>query len=242
MGPPEPLAVARRRAWVDRWIACGSGDERPNAFIEAPSKGELVRVRYILVGAALVGALVVIVGLLALVAGDVAKAKDLADVAQKTAATAAIVIGAAWAYFKFVATRQLRTKIESAITANVREASGRTFLFATLEAKNISDGKIDLQMDYSVLTVRGMTVEKIVNRETPESPPTDAEKYGGHHEPIDVIPIVPADRPLIEPEETLAADIVIEIPKPDSYMAVELEMQIVSTKNDKWTLNRIIPL
>jgi hypothetical protein len=77
------------------------------------------------------------------------------DQTNKAVQTAAILIGGAWAYFKFVKGRIHFTRIEPAVTGRHTTKNGKRYLIADVHVKNIGSTKVEISQTGTVLYVFG---------------------------------------------------------------------------------------
>lgn len=167
--------------------------------------------------------------LLAQQAGALSTVQTWADIAQKTAATVAIVGTAGWAYFKFVRGRTFRRRLELTISGEVRRGPGIVYLLTNSTAKNIGLSKFEIDHDKSGLRVMTHASEGAVTE------PRLAE-----WQPLSTWPVFEGHG-LLEPGEPAAEELLIEIPD-EGFSAFRLQLWVSSTRDESWEVTAVVNL
>jgi hypothetical protein len=167
--------------------------------------------------------------LLAQQAGVLSTVQTWADIAQKTAATVAIVGTAGWAYFKFVRGRTFRRRLELTISGEVRLGPGIVYLLTNSTAKNIGLSKFEIDHDKSGLRVMTHASEDAVTE------PRLAE-----WQPLSTWPVFEGHG-LLEPGEPAAEELLIEIPD-EGFSAFRLQLWVSSTRDESWEVTAVVNL
>lgn len=81
------------------------------------------------------------------------------DLLQAVVTTAAIIIGAVWAYYKFAKGRTFRSSLETDIVGEAMREGGAIYLISTLTVKNIGVSKVDIKHRHTVLRVLAARVD-----------------------------------------------------------------------------------
>lgn len=134
-------------------------------------------------------------------AADVAPSRleEVATVAEivGTLVTAiAIVIGAVWAYFKFIKNRTYRPRLEVTMSAERTDAAGSPLLLARVAVKNIGNSVVQLLQHGTGLRVSCFTDQQPLSPETASWLSMRVYKILREHE-------------WIEPGETISDDVLI---------------------------------
>jgi len=80
-------------------------------------------------------------------------AKDIADIISSAITALAIIIGGAWAYFKFVRGRTYRPRVEMQLAGQWWRTEGKCLLRARVTIKNVGSSKLKLRQKGSGLRV-----------------------------------------------------------------------------------------
>lgn len=80
-------------------------------------------------------------------------AQMVADLLQAVVTSAAVVIGAVWAYYKFIKGRTFKPNLEVGIVGEARRTNGVIYLVSIVNVKNIGASKVDIQRRRTVLRV-----------------------------------------------------------------------------------------
>jgi hypothetical protein len=152
-----------------------------------------------------------------------------ADIAQKSAATVAIVGTAGWAYFKFVRGRTFKRRLELTISGEVRRGPGIVYLLTNLTAKNIGLSKFEIDHEKSGLRVMTHASEVAVTE------PRLAE-----WRPLSTWAVLDGQR-LLEPGEPAAEELLIEIPD-EGFSAFRLQLWVSSTHDESWEVTAVVNL
>ncbi len=156
---------------------------------------------------------------LMLQADELSSVDTWASIAQKTAATVAIVVGGGWAYFKFVRGRTFRRRLELTISGEVRRRPGVVYLLTNSTVKNIGLAKFEINHEKSGLRV--MT-------HTSDNPVTEARL--AEWEPLSTWPILEGQG-LLEPGEPAAEELLIEV-SDEGFLVFKLQLWVSSTHDE----------
>jgi hypothetical protein len=85
--------------------------------------------------------------------------KTATDIAGTVITSLAVIIGAVWAYFKFVKGRTFRPRLEVELSGQWRDVDGRELLQARIRLKNIGASQVDLLQRGTGLRVSGLADE-----------------------------------------------------------------------------------
>ena len=166
---------------------------------------------------------------LALEAGALPTLQSLADIAQKTAATIAIVGTAGWAYFKFVRGRTFRRRLELTISGEVRRTPGIVYLLTNSTAKNIGLSKFEIDHEKSGLRVMSHVSKGAV---------TEAKL--AEWSPLSTWDVLEG-KDWLEPGEPAAEELLIEIPD-EGFLAFRLQLWVSSTHEESWEVTAVVNL
>jgi hypothetical protein len=161
--------------------------------------------------------------------GALSTLQTLADIAQKTAATIAIVGTAGWAYFKFVRGRTFRRRLELMISGEVRRDPGIVYLLTNSTAKNIGLSKFEIDHDKSGLRVMTHASEDAVT-----------EARLAQWSPLSTWAVLEG-KDSLEPGEPAAEEFLIEIPD-EGFLAFRLQLWVSSTHNESWEVTAVVNL
>lgn len=138
---------------------------------------------------------------------DVNTLKSWVDIVGTAVTTLAVLVGASWAYFKFVKGRTFRPRLEVQVSARwlVVDASDRIHVQIVL--KNIGASKVTLRQQGTGLSVSGLAEAQ------PVAPTTASWVCFRIFE-------IFLDHAWIEPGETIADDLLLslEVPRPATVM------------------------
>jgi hypothetical protein len=166
---------------------------------------------------------------LALQTGALSTLQTLADIAQKSAATIAIVGTAGWAYFKFVRGRTFRRRLELTISGEVRRNPGIVYLLTNSTVKNIGLSQFEIDHEKSGLRVMTYASEGAV---------TEARLV--EWSPLSTWAVLEGKEAL-EPGEPAAEELLIEIPDKD-FLAFRLQLWVSSTHDESWEVTAVVNL
>jgi hypothetical protein len=174
-------------------------------------------------------------------------AQLLADILQKLAATAAIVVGGTWAYFRFIWGRTLKRRLEIGISGEAIRLSGKIRIIVTASAKNIGLTKVELDLPKTGLRVLTQSTEAPVDLvgtdagdnsggKTTSQDKVEGSKYMADWELLDTMSVF-TQAPTLEPNEPALDQLLVEIPDGGFY-AVRLELWVAQKKRrlrkQKW--------
>lgn len=80
-------------------------------------------------------------------------AQMIADFVQTVVTSSAIILGAVWAYNKFIKGRTFKPNLESTIAGEATRRGGFIHLVYTATAKNVGASKVDIQHRHTVFRV-----------------------------------------------------------------------------------------
>ena len=180
-------------------------------------------------------------------------AQLLFDALQKAAATVAIVVGGLWAYFRFVAGRTLKRRLECEISGEAVREGGKIRIVVTARAANVGLAKTALDPGDTGLRVLTQAAEGFaegaVELPSPATAPAvapsaaapageaEARTAAGEDEPseylarwqlLDTLPVF-AETELLEPGERAIDQPLVEIPD-GGFHAVRLELWVASPR------------
>ncbi len=198
-----------------------------------------VRAGYALIaGGALLG--VVLVAALVWALGW-QQAQQAADIAQKLAATAAVVVGGFWVYDRFIRERVAESRLDLAVSAELVRPGGREegalYVVATVGAQNVGSTKVDLDHDYCALTV---SVHEPPAAEQPEDETADEASW----KPLDRVWFVLQEQGAIEPGASFGDQVLLRLGPPAARdpVAVRLELVVQSEDGAYWSATSVATL
>lgn len=146
--------------------------------------------------------------------------QKIADIAWKLTASAGVIVGGIWAYFKFVKGRTFKANLVPKVAGETRYKSGDVYLIATTEVENVGASKITIEHETTV--VRVLTATPISGIEGPiEWTPFRTKEILGHC-------------PHLEPGGT-AVDTTLFRIRCEGCIALKLEVLITAKNRDNWT-------
>lgn len=161
--------------------------------------------------------------------GTLSTLQTWADIAQKSAATVAILGTAGWAYFKFVRGRTFRRRLELTLSGEVRRGPGIVYLLTNSTVKNIGLSKFEIDHEKSGLRVMTHASEGAV---------TEAKL--AEWIPLSTWPVLEGQE-VLEPGEPAAEELLIEIPD-QSFLAFRLQLWVSSTHGESWEVTAVVNL
>jgi hypothetical protein len=161
--------------------------------------------------------------------------KTWADVIGTAVTTIAVVVGAIWAYFKFVRGRTFRPRLEVGLFGQWRIIDDQHLLHARITVKNIGASKVDLLQEGTALAVYRL---KPTAPSEPDTWGWDDDTYTAHE--------ILEDHQWIEPGETVSDDLLLHLlsaPEPVLFRGV-LRWKWASGERDIVivTARKIIPV
>jgi hypothetical protein len=120
------------------------------------------------------------------------------DIVSTAITTLAVIVGALWAYFKFVKGRTFRPRLEVGLRGQWRIIDGQQWLQAQVSVKNIGASVVRLLQPGTGLRISALSEEQ-------ETAPADAS-----WESLRVFSIL-EDHEWIEPGETVADDLLLHV-------------------------------
>jgi hypothetical protein len=91
---------------------------------------------------------------------------DLSQIVYNFAASAAVVIGGTWAYFKFARGRTFYHRAEASVVLDLEERDGNVLLCATVALKNAGLSKLPIARGLRYVQVYGMVGENFSSPDT----------------------------------------------------------------------------
>lgn len=133
------------------------------------------------------------------------------DFCDKVIKAAAVVVAGIWTYFNYKKSRTYKSKLEPNVTGEVFQKDGMYYALVECSLKNVGRSKFPIKQTGTGLTaiVLGPNGRKKV-----------------------ALASVFEDHAWIEPEERISDPRVIPIPDPEGYVALLLELRIVSDMMD----------
>ncbi len=144
-------------------------------------------------------------------------AQMVADLLQAVVTSAAIFIGAVWAYYKFVKGRTFKSSLETDIVGEATRDGGFVNVIAAIAVKNVGASKVDIQRRHTALRV----LEGKVGASTDIFEAIDWEHLGTS--------FVLKSRSRLEPGET-AVDTHLFRAADTGQIAFKLEMYVASER------------
>ena len=161
--------------------------------------------------------------------GTLSTLQTWADIAQKSAATVAILATAGWAYFKFVRGRTFRRRLELSLSGEVRRGPGIVYLLTNSTVKNIGLSKFEIDYEKSGLRVMTHASEGAV---------TEAKL--AEWKPLSTWPVLEGQK-VLEPGEPVGEELLIEVPD-ESFLAFRLQLWVTSTHDESWEVTAVVNL
>ena len=149
--------------------------------------------------------------------------QKIADVVWKVAASAGVVVGGIWTYFKFIKGRTFQPNIIPKVAGEAREKEREIFLIATTEVENAGASKVTIDHEYTV--VRVLTAKALARGE--EGPIEWGERAFATRKILQ-------HREHLEPGGTAVDTELFQIQN-DNFVALRLEVLVTSPKGDTWT-------
>ncbi|MDP9070439.1 MAG: hypothetical protein M3N68_03975 [Actinomycetota bacterium] len=128
--------------------------------------------------------------------------KTVVETVQAATTAVAVVVGAIWAYFKFVKERTYRPRLEVGMSGEWRSTGKERLLHARVTVKNIGTSVVELAQEGT-----GLRLSRI------SSIPEEAGQI--KWQKLTVFPIL-AEHQWIEPGETVSDDLLVTVPVPAS--------------------------
>ncbi len=151
--------------------------------------------------------------------------KAVAEIAQATATTVAIVVGGLWGYFKFVKGRSFRPRLAVGLQGRWRDVDGRSLLHVRLTVTNVGSSDIVLIKDSSEVSAAIVTVEQGRKRPKPVWP--------------DPVPqAVLTDHQWIESGETVSDDLLFHLG--EQRLTTRVEAYLVVRNSGWWQVRERI--
>jgi hypothetical protein len=183
----------------------------------------------VILGAALVALLVAALG------WD--RAQQVADIAQKLAATAAVVVGGFWVYDRFIRERVAESRLDLTVEGEITrlDEDGIVYVTATVGAENVGSTKVDLDHDYCALTV--LVHELLPPSEGgPGHEPPDEASW----RPLDLVWFVMQEQDAIEPGASFGDQRLLLLPANEDLFAVRLDLVVQAEDGAYWTATSIV--
>ncbi len=80
---------------------------------------------------------------------------DIASLAQSIATIVAIILGAIWAYYKFVKNRVFKNKLELQLSGRIISKDDKNYLVHSIQVKNVGSSKVQIENSKSGLLISG---------------------------------------------------------------------------------------
>jgi hypothetical protein len=160
-----------------------------------------------------------------------AAAPQWAEVARGVLAIAqaiAIVIGAAWAYFKFVRGRTFAERLEVSLEGTPFRVGESVALRIHVGMTNTGAAIVRLAEEFTVVYVFGVTVDRATSGEHID--------WGKH---LDVVPVFTRHE-WIEAQETVADEVLVTLSHGE-WLAYRIELIVASKKDKRWGTTAIAP-
>lgn len=184
-----------------------------------------------LLGVVLVAALVWVLGW--------QQAQQAADIAQKLAATAAVVVGGFWVYDRFIRERVAESRLDLTVSAEALRLGGQqegaVYVAVTVGAENVGATKVDLDHDYCALTVSTHELP-----EAAETPDEDADEACWI--PLDRVWFLLQEQDAIEPGASFGDQRLLRLPPRTNPVAIRLDLVVQSEDGAYWTATNVTTL
>jgi hypothetical protein len=140
------------------------------------------------------------------------------DVADKGIKALAVMVGAAWTHINFLRSRTFKRKVESSVSGKMFVKEGRYYVLVSCRLHNVGQSKYPIKQKGTYL--EAMTLDPGGRRRL-----KGAEIFEDHG--------------WIEPGEQIEEPLVLAIPDPKTYVALRLNMRVVS-KTVEWNASCIL--
>ena len=167
--------------------------------------------------------------------------QQAADIAQRLAATAAVVIGGFWANDRFIRERVAESRLDLAVSAELvrpggaHDEEGVLYVAVTVGAENVGSTKVDLDHDYCALTVS--------THELPEADrPADEDVDEASWSPSDRVWFVLQEQDAIEPGASFGDQRLLRLPPRADLVAVKLDLVVQSEDGGYWSATSVTTL
>lgn len=129
------------------------------------------------------------------------------DVSDKALKTLAVLIGGLWTWVNFRKSRTFKRKLEASVSGEIFCQAGRFYLAIVCHLKNVGLGVYEIQQKGTACIVTALKF--------PEN------------ERVRVLAVF-EDHQWIEPGEQIDEPILIEVPDPNTFIALRLVLRVVS--------------
>jgi hypothetical protein len=146
-------------------------------------------------------------------ATGLSEAKTWVDIVGGVITAVAVLVGAAWAYFKFVAGRTFRPRLEVTLSGQWRVHGSEAVFHVRLNLKNIGASKVKLVQKGTGLRVSKLSTDAGVS--------PDARSW----ESIQIFEIL-IDHEWVEPAESVTDEHLLDLQLPDAQLLL-LESRVV---------------
>jgi hypothetical protein len=148
-------------------------------------------------------------------------AKDPVETLEHLVTIAAVVLGGAWAYFKFVRGRVFTTRLEPTVAGRMVQAGNARFAVVTVSIHNVGLTRVDIDKARS-------TVEVLAY------PPGNylPEFHNAFLDTLGVIRAV-AHHAWIEPDECVVEEHVVALPA-QPLLALRLQLRVLQQRRAVW--------
>src|SRR5450755_190684 len=140
----------------------------------------------------------------------------------------AIVVAAAWAYFRFVRGRTFAERLETSVHVTPFRRGGISALRIRAGMTNTGASVVRLKDDVKIVYVYGTVVT--------DAAPGVSFGWGKHL----VVASVFGKHKWIEAQETVNDEALVTVPD-DGWLAFRVELIVASKKNKRWSCNAIVP-
>jgi hypothetical protein len=144
-------------------------------------------------------------------ASALAEAKDVADIVGTAVTSIAVVVGAFWAYFKFIKGRTFRPHVEVNQSGEWLGANGALGFKATVSLKNIGAAKVELRQAGT-----GLRISRLAD-DQPEPPGESLWESFGVFE-------IFTKHEWIEPGETVGDELLVRLPLDPQPLQLETRL------------------
>jgi hypothetical protein len=159
--------------------------------------------------------------------------KDIVDVTQKLFTILGVLVGGAWAYFKFFKNRTYRPRLDIDLTGQVMQQGADHLLLVTISVRNVGLTNVSIRQEGTGLMVS-------VNQPLPADR-SAFEEISWNEDDAVVFEIL-IHHAWIEPNETISEDVMVALPN-QGEIGLRLLCRIVPNNKPRsveWNAMRII--
>ena len=153
------------------------------------------------------------------------------DAADKIIKIVGILVGAVWAYYKFVKGRMFRPRLEPSVSGETFRKNDRDYLIASIALKNVGTSKVEIKQAGTALRVFGSPTSATDDAEPSTQASADWKRI--------VTLSVFEKHGWIESAELIHDQILVAIPA--DQLALKLELRIVG-QGLEWNAKKIVPV